>query len=62
VTMAINLVLGMLLAAILIAPVAWARPDQAVRSGVSVVVGDLWHATQSSPVLTTVRSALVHTP
>jgi hypothetical protein len=57
----INLVLGMLLAAAAIGPVAWAAPDQAARTGVSVAAGVLVHATQRASVSTAVRAVLVRT-
>jgi hypothetical protein len=60
--MAINLVLGMLLAAVLIAPVAWASPDRGAPTAISMAAAGLWHAPQPISVSTTIRSALVRTP
>ena len=56
-----NFVLGTLLAAVLIGPVAWVPPDQGVPTGISIAAAGLWHTTGLISVSTTIRSALVRT-
>ena len=57
-----NFVLGTLLAAVLIGPVASAPLDQAVPTGISIAATGLWHTTQPISVSTVIRSVLVRTP
>jgi hypothetical protein len=56
-----NFVLGALLAAVLIAPAAWAPPDQGGPTGISIAAAGLWHTTQPVSVSTAIRAALVRT-
>ena len=54
-----NFVLGTLLAAVLIGPVASAPQDPEMPTGISIAAAGLWHVAQPISVLTTIRSALV---
>jgi hypothetical protein len=57
-----NFTLGMLLAAVLMGPVAWAQAGQVVRTGLSAAAAEFGHAAQPISVSTTVRSAFIRTP
>jgi hypothetical protein len=57
-----DFMLGTLLAALLIGPMAWAEAGQMVRTGLSVAAAEFGHGAHPNPVSTTVRSVLAHTP
>lgn len=54
-----NLMLGMLLAALLMGPAAWAQAGQVVWGGLSAAAAEFGHSRQPVSVSTTVRSVLV---